>query len=141
MNNYLRWFTISIAAAATTGCSPSYEFRSDDRPTYENTVTVEELVELKKQGAVVVDVRLIEDFQAEPTLIPDAMYRDPENIEAWSASMSPKDQTVIVYCVKGKWVSQKAANYLQDQGYNVFSLEGGIEAWKSANRDTFSPAH
>ncbi|MDH3990164.1 MAG: hypothetical protein OEV34_13590, partial [Gammaproteobacteria bacterium] len=82
MNNYLRWFTISIAAAATTGCSPSYEFRNDDRPTYENTVTVEELVELKKQGAVVVDVRLIEDFQAEPTLIPDAMYRDPENIEA-----------------------------------------------------------
>ncbi len=136
MNNYLRWFTISIAAAATTGCSPSYEFRSDDRPIYENTVTVDELVELKKQGAVVVDVRLIEDFQAEPTLIPDALYRDPENIEAWSASMTPKDQTVIVYCVKGKWVSQKAANYLQDQGYEVYSLEGGIEAWKDSGNPT-----
>ena len=69
MNNYLRWFTISMAAAATTGCSPSYEFRSDDRPTFENTVTVDELVELKKQGAMVVDVRLIEDFQAEPLSI------------------------------------------------------------------------
>ena len=136
MNNYLRWFTISMAAAATTGCSPSYEFRSDDRPTFENTVTVDELVELKKQGAMVVDVRLIEDFQAEPTLIPDAMYRDPENIEAWSASMTPKDQAVIVYCVKGKWVSQKAANYLQDQGFSVFSLEGGIEAWKDSGNPT-----
>jgi rhodanese-related sulfurtransferase len=45
--------------------------------------------------------------------------------------MLPKDGVVVVYCVHGKWVSQKAANYLQDQGFEVYALDGGIEHWKS----------
>ena len=64
-------------------------------------------------------------------LISGASYNNPEDIQAWSSAL-PKDSKVVVYCVKGKWVSQKAANYLADKGYEVFSLEGGIEAWEQA---------
>lgn len=34
-----------------------------------------------------------------------------------------------MYCVKGKWVSQKAAKYLSEHGFDVRSLDGGIDAW------------
>lgn len=120
------------------GCSTSYDFRSDDRPAYENIISAKELISLQQQGATVLDVRLLEDFNADPVLIPDAIYRDPENIDTWVGQMSPDDGSVVVYCVRGKWVSQKAANYLKDHGFDVYSLDGGIEGWKSSGRQTSS---
>ena len=130
-------FLLAIAVGVLAGgCATPYEFRNDDRPSYDQTVTAEELVELRNAGATVLDVRLSEDFAADPQLIPDAMYRDPEQIENWAANMSPTNDPVIVYCVRGKWVSQKAANYLSDKGFNVLSLEGGIEGWKDSGGTT-----
>lgn len=117
-------------------CAAGYDFRGDDRPTYDNTVSASELASMRAGGARVLDVRLIEDFNADPVLVPDAMYRDPDSIQQWAGQMSPEDGPVIVYCVRGKWVSQKAANYLKAEGFEVYSLEGGIEAWKSAGRQT-----
>jgi len=125
--------TISILVC---GCANQYVFRNDDRPTYGNTVSVDELIALREKGAAVLDVRLSEDFAADPQLIPDAIYRDPEAIETWAAAMSPAGQPVIVYCVRGKWVSQKAATYLKEKGFDVYSLEGGIEGWKSSGNPT-----
>jgi Fe-Mn family superoxide dismutase len=61
-------------------------------------------------------------------LIPGAIRRDPEGI-ADRAGKLPKDKPVVVYCVKGKWVSQKAATYLSEHGFDVRSLDGGINAW------------
>jgi rhodanese-related sulfurtransferase len=131
---------LPVAASLASGCSDDYVFRNDERPVFDNTVSIAEFQALQAQGATVIDVRLIEDFDAEPVLIPDAMRRDPEEIQSWAASMSPTEQPVIVYCVAGKWVSQKAANYLKDQGFEVYSLEGGIEAWQSADMPT-NPAN
>lgn len=128
---------IALACETETPQATGYEFRNDDRPVYEDTVTIDELNALKQKGAKVIDVRLLEDFEANPTLIPDAMYEDPEKIEAWAANMSP-DKPVVVYCVRGKWVSQKAANYLKDRGFEVYSLDGGIEAWQAAGNETVS---
>ena len=130
---------IAIAVIFLTNllaCTDNYEFRSEDRPAFDNTVTSDQLVELKRQGATVLDVRLLEDFEADPVLVPDAMYRDPDNIQAWAGQMSPADGPVVVYCVAGKWVSQKAANYLLDQGFEVYSLQGGIEGWKASGMET-----
>ena len=61
-------------------------------------------------------------------MIPGAIRRDPEAIADWVSSL-PKDRPVVVYCVKGKWVSQKAATYLSKHGFDVRSLDGGIDAW------------
>ncbi len=145
MTNYLQIATLLSLAALFGACagtapeSATYQFRNDVRPVYDNTVNNEELTVLQQKGAKVIDVRLIEDFKASPTLIPDAMYEDPENIDSWSANLSP-DEPVVVYCVRGKWVSQKAATYLKDKGFEVYSLEGGIEAWQAAGNDTIPPA-
>lgn len=112
-------------------CASDYEFRSDDRPSYDRAVTVDEL----PANAAVLDVRLKEDFDADPVLLPGATYRDPDKIELWAKNLSPGDGPVVVYCVRGKWVSQKAATYLADEGFDVYTMEGGIEAWKARGRD------
>lgn len=55
--------------------------------------------------------------------------------------------SVVLYCASGIR-SQLAASALQDMGYsNVFSLKGGIKAWKQsgyetiAGNDTFQDAN
>ena len=137
----LRYLAPLAALFLFFGCSSEYEFRNDDRPSYDRAITVEELPALQESGAVVLDVRLLEDFEADPVLIPDAMYKDPESIQSWAGQMSPTDGPVVVYCVAGKWVSQKAATYLSDAGYDVYTLDGGIAAWQSAGNETSDPAN
>jgi len=126
-------FTI-VMSLLIGGCSSHYDFRSDDRPKYSNTVDPVELESMRQQGVRILDVRLIEDFSADPVLIPEAVYKNPDNISTWSGEMSPDDGPVIVYCVQGKWVSQKAASILNNQGFEVYSLEGGIKGWQSSGR-------
>lgn len=120
---------VFIAGCATTG---SYDFRDQTRPTYANTISADELDAMRSDpNLTVLDVRLFEDYRANPTLIPGARYMDPDNIETWSSAV-PDEAKVVVYCVKGKWVSQKAANYLKQKGIETYSLEGGIDAWQQA---------
>lgn len=121
----------ALALAACAG-NEAFVFRNDERPQYDRTLSPAELQSAAQdEGVVLLDVRLREDFDASPTLIPGATYRDPESIARWSSAL-PRDAKVVVYCVKGKWVSQKAAHYLRQQGYDVYSLSGGIEGWKAA---------
>ena len=127
---------LAVSIVILAACDTSYDFRSENRPAYEDTVTPDELVNLRTQGATVLDVLLFEDFNDDPVLVPDALYRNPDDIVAWAAAMSPADGPVVVYCVRGKWVSQKAANYLSDRGFEVYSLDGGIEEWKASGRAT-----
>ncbi len=126
----------AILVFLVAGCAPAqvYDFRDNHRPAYEQTVTSDELRHMQDNGALtVLDVRLAEDFDAHPTLIPGATYRDPARIARWSSAL-PKDRPVVVYCVGGRWVSQKAAQYLADEGYDVYSLEGGIEDWERTDK-------
>ena len=126
--------TASIVAGlllAACASSPDYVFRNDERPTFDRQVSVAELrSESTIDEVILLDVRLEEDYAANPELIPGALYRNPESISEWASSL-PQDAKIVVYCVKGKWVSQKAASYLEDRGYEVYSLDGGIEAWQA----------
>lgn len=105
-----------------------YVFRSDERPAFDKTISVQALEKAQVENVLLIDVRLKEDYLAAPNLIPGAVYLDPEKIEQWSESL-PKGKKVVAYCVKGQWVSQKAAHYLNSKGLDVYSLEGGIQAW------------
>ena len=131
--------TLILLSGILLGCAGAYDFRGEDRPTYDETVSPDELVAHRMQGGTIVDVRLKEDFDGDPVLIPGAVYRNPESIQDWADQMSPIDGPVVVYCVRGKWVSQKAATYLESKGFDVFSLDGGIEGWKAGGRQTISP--
>ena len=118
-----------FALAGDRSFGDEFDFRDADRPTFEKRLSVAEL--LDKSDVIVLDVRLSEDFESDPQLIPGALRRDPELISAWASDL-PVDKSIVTYCVRGKWVSQKAATYLEAQGFNVRSLEGGIEAWKAS---------
>ena len=130
--------TLALAVIMVSACATTYEFRNDDRPPYDRQVDTAGFDQLSMDGVTLLDVRLAEDYADDPQIIPDAMYRDPESIETWAAQMSPADGPVVVYCVRGHWVSQKAANYLNDKGFDVYTLDGGIEGWKNAGRPTVS---
>lgn len=134
MRDYRIISTAVLCLPVLLACASAFDFRDAQRPAHEQTVTAADIVALERSGVTVLDVRLPEDFAADPVLIPHARYENPDDIERWAASMSPVDGPVVVYCVRGKWVSQKAANYLQDRGFEVYSLEGGIEAWQSAGK-------
>jgi Fe-Mn family superoxide dismutase len=79
------------------------------------------------------DVRRRPAFDAEPQLIPGAVWRDPEQVDRWAAELDPK-RTVVVYCLHGHEVSRGVADRLRDLGLDAVLLEGGIEAWKAAGR-------
>ena len=133
MKRSLRTFPCLLLVAACAG-APDYVFRDAERPAYERNLSVDELHSARDgDDYLVLDVRLEEDYAANPVLIPGALYRNPESIDEWSSGL-PRDATIVVYCVKGRWVSQKAAAYLDEQGFNVYSLDGGIEAWQAGER-------
>ena len=119
--------TVLCLVACSTGAG--YDFRSADRPPFKQTVSVAELV-ARNPRPILLDVRLPEDYAADPQLIPGAEYRNPEEIATWASDL-PTDTEVVVYCVRGRWVSQKAAHFLSERGVKVRSLDGGIEAWKA----------
>ena len=126
------WKIGLVTFIAIAGCSTSseYIFRNQDRPTFDKAIGVDELGALSTADNVtLLDVRLLEDFAANPVLIPGATYKDPEKIDQWFSSIS-KDSKVIVYCVKGKWVSQKAASFLSEKGFDSYTLTGGIQEWQ-----------
>jgi len=77
------------------------------------------------------DVRRRPAFEAEPRLIPGAVWRDPEQVQRWVAGLNPK-RSVVVYCVHGHEVSHGVADRLRGLGFDAVLLEGGIEAWKAA---------
>jgi len=127
----MRTILCAVTLLFAASCSPgphAYVFRNADRPAYTRTASVADLKAQAPDGVTLVDVRLREDFDANPTMIAGAIRRDPEGIADWVSAL-PRDKPVVVYCVKGKWVSQKAATYLSEQGFDVRSLDGGIDAW------------
>lgn len=126
-----------LALWLAASCAPApdaYGFRNDDRPAYTRTASVDELMAMAPGAVTLLDVRLSDDFAASPTMIPGATHRDPEAIVDWATTL-PKDKPLVVYCVKGKWVSQKAATYLSEQGFDVRSLDGGINAWDAQSSE------
>lgn len=99
----------------------------------ERTLTCALLKALITNGAriALLDVRRRPAFEAEPQLIPGAVWRDPEQVDRWAAELSP-DRSVVGYCVHGHEVSRTVIERLRGLGLEAALLEGGLEAWKAA---------
>ena len=80
---------------------------------------------------IVIDVRRQAAFAESDAMIAGALRRDPANVPAWTKSL-PRASSVVVYCVHGREVSQNTAAALQEAGIAARYLEGGLEAWRSA---------
>ena len=93
--------------------------------------------ELKRQIAgahapIVIDVRRGPAFLASREMVGGALRRDPEQVATGAKSL-PAASSVVVYCVHGHEVSQRAAAALVEAGIKGSFLEGGLEdGWKAA---------
>lgn len=129
MNKYVISLLLFATASLSFSQEGEFEFRNNDRPPFDKIISVEQLSVLQaNDNIVLLDVRLVEDFAADPKLIPGALYKNPEELPNWIKSLD-KSKDVVVYCVGGKWVSQKVAHLLEESGIVVQSLDGGLDAW------------
>ncbi|MFT4717576.1 MAG: rhodanese-related sulfurtransferase [Paracoccaceae bacterium] len=80
----------------------------------------------------IIDVRLDDDFAADPRTIPGAIRHPHTGI----AELAPqlRDKKVIVSCAKGLKLSQGSVAILRDMGIVAESLEGGHVAWEKAKQ-------
>lgn len=77
----------------------------------------------------IVDIRDDQSFNAGH--IPDSVHLHGSNIEEFMAGANP-EAPLLVVCYHGI-SSQSAAAYLAKQGFrNTYSLDGGFQAWLSA---------
>lgn len=88
---------------------------------------------LSQKTVCLLDVRRKADFEKSPETIEGAVWHDPENVVEWGKTL-PKDQELVVYCVKGGSVSQSVADALQESHPDVKFLEGGILGWPDGQK-------
>lgn len=91
------------------------------------TMTTDELINLldANEDLNVIDVR--EDFEVEEGMIPGAIHIPLGQIPESTDSLD-KSKPYIFVC-KGGVRSERAASFLEEQGFDVTNLEGGMMAY------------
>jgi thiosulfate sulfurtransferase len=91
-------------------------------------IAATEAQHLREQGAAVVDIRDPESFAR--AHISNSQHLDNHSLPDFIRA-ADLDQPLLVVCYHGN-SSQSAAAYLASQGFaDVYSLDGGIEAWQA----------
>lgn len=86
---------------------------------------------INRDGALVIDVRAINDFQAGH--VPGSRHVAMSQFDPEQKDLAKlRDLPVAVVCKSGQQ-SAEAANRLAKAGFTkVYSLEGGLDAWRAA---------
>lgn len=97
-----------------------------------NQITVNQLARLigTPDAPVIVDLCIDADFELDPALIPSA-FRHPFTEIAALVNFC-RNKNVVVYCQKGKKISEGAAAQLRSYGIRAECLQGGQVAWRAA---------
>lgn len=82
-------------------------------------------------GKLILDVRRTADHDASGEQLAGASWKDPEKLAEWADTL-PKDQDIVLYCVRGGSVSNSVVDALQARGLKARFIKGGIEGWKTA---------
>lgn len=96
-------------------------------------ISANEAIELLTEGALLLDVREQDEIQ-QKAFVHDEVLNIPFSIFDENYGELPKDRKIVVACHLGIR-SLRVAQFLVIQGWdeaNIYSLEGGIEAWKQA---------
>lgn len=96
------------------------------------TISIDKLARLIGTPACpsIIDVRLDEDYAADPRLVPGSVRRPHDAVETWAERLGNRPATVI--CHRGKKLSEGVAAWLRHLGFAAETLEGGHEAWAAA---------
>jgi len=98
-----------------------------------NSISPEKLVRLigVPRGPALVDVRLQEDFAADPRFVPGAVRRPHGTVSSWAPEFAGRSAVVI--CEKGQKLSEGVAAWLRNAGAaSAEVLIGGHAAWAEA---------
>jgi len=97
-----------------------------------NKISIEKLNELigTPKCAVIIDVRIDDDFADDPRMVPSAIRYPFDDVESCAERFC--NRSVIIYCQKGLKISQGAAAILRNMDINASVLEGGHFAWRGA---------
>jgi rhodanese-related sulfurtransferase len=87
----------------------------------------------------IVDVRIDDDYGADPRMLPGSVRRSHRTVASWAGEFT--GQSVAVVCQRGQKLSQGTAAWLRHAGANAESLDGGFEAWVAAKGMLVKPAH
>ena len=82
------------------------------------------------QSPLLVDVRVDEDVQADPFLLPASVRRDHQTVDRWASEITAA--SVVVICQKGRKLSEGVAAHLRLLGISAEVLEGGAVGWVEA---------
>lgn len=95
-------------------------------------ITVPQLSRLIGTAAapLMVDLRIDDDFTLDPDLIPTAFRYPFGDVAALVPKI--KGRPVVVYCQKGKKISQGVVSILRSHGIRAENLQGGHFAWRDA---------
>lgn len=85
--------------------------------------------EASAEGAVLLDVR--EDDEWAAGHAPNAVHVPLGNLGAEHSDKLPKDQRILAICKMGGRSAQ-ATSALQQAGYDVVNVAGGMKAWEAA---------
>ena len=88
---------------------------------------------------VIVDLCIDADFTEDPYLIPTA-FRHPF-IDLPGLVERLRGSPAVVYCQKGKKLSQGASSWLRAEGIDAEYLQGGMYAWREAKDTMRVPAN
>lgn len=130
MKKYVLIMMLPFLAMACNGQpnTAALEVRGGDIPV----ATAKEMVDA--DTIAIIDVRTLDEYQ-------QGHIEDATNIDYYGDDFDeqidklPKDKTYMVYCRSGGR-SAKAMKIMQDKGFAVYNVEGGITAWKENGEDT-----
>lgn len=92
------------------------------------TVSVAEAKDLLSSGAALIDVRSAQEWRSGRAL--QAKHIPLDRLQTGTPGIN-KNRAVIAMCQSGVR-SASAARLLASQGYEAYSLRGGMGAWRSA---------
>ena len=88
------------------------------------TIDTNKALELIDNGAIILDVRTVEEFNREH--IPNAINIPLDQIDSINFN---KDSTIIVYCQSGMRSKQAAEKMIDMEYSSVYNLDGGLLNW------------
>ena len=79
----------------------------------------------------IIDVRRRADFEAEPVLVPGALWRNPDDVDGWAKELPETTGEIVVYCARGGSVSKSVVAALGGKNVSARYVEGGLAAWRN----------
>jgi rhodanese-related sulfurtransferase len=121
---------LCAGTAAVLALVVFYELRS--RTESQVSVSPQDLIRLMNQGALVLDLRAPEQFQA-GHLAGARQMNGEQILKAADTLKKHKEKTVVVYDDTGN-LGAAAVRQLNAQGFTkAFALRGGLSAWRADN--------